>query len=54
VVDLHGNRNAALATWKDKGRQGVTTQTILVDPAPGIHYHEEVSPTLHIPVASWV
>jgi hypothetical protein len=47
VVDLHGNRNSALATWSDITRLGLTTQTILLDPAPGIHYHEEITPTVH-------
>jgi hypothetical protein len=47
VIDLHGNRNSALATWHDKNRRGVMTQTLLVDPANGIHYHEEIAPTVH-------
>ena len=54
VVDLHGNRNAALARWFDRSSAStLITETILGNPAVFAneltrpHYHEEVTGTRH-------
>src|ERR1700754_4024642 len=57
IVDLHGNRNSALACWFDRSRSTLTTETILANPVVMAgeltkpHYHEEVTGTRHRPVA---
>ena len=57
IVDLHGNRNSALACWFDRSRSTLTTETILANPVVMAdeltkpHYHEEVTGTRHRQVA---
>lgn len=59
VVDLHGNRNAALACWFDGSRSTLMTETILANPIVMMdeltrpHYHEEVTGTRHRKLAEW-
>ncbi|GLU34030.1 hypothetical protein WKR88_12415 [Trinickia caryophylli] len=56
VVDLHGNRNSALACWFDRARSTLVTETILANPevmaaeATKPRYHEEVTGTRHVRV----
>jgi hypothetical protein len=56
IVDLHGNRNSALACWFDRSRSTLTTETILANPVVMAdeltkpHYHEEVTGTRHVKV----
>lgn len=53
VVNLHGNRNSALACRFEPGESSLITETILgnanvmQDPATRPHYHEEQTPTRH-------
>ena len=53
VVDMHGNRNSALACWFADGEDCLLTETILANstlmssPAGKPHYHEEKTPTRH-------
>lgn len=53
IVDMHGNRNSALACWFQDGEECLLTETILaipalMDSAKGRpHYHEEKTPTRH-------
>lgn len=55
VMDLHGNRNSALACWYTEGEDCLLTETILANPtlmsspAGRPHYHEEKTPTRHSP-----
>lgn len=58
VVDLHGNRNSALACWFDRSKRlTLTTETILANPivmadeSTKPHYHEEVTGTRHAKLA---
>lgn len=59
VVDLHGNRNAALACWFSDGEHSLQTETILADQPTmnsrehGPHYHQEQTPTRHTPAPNW-
>jgi hypothetical protein len=52
-VDLHGNRNSALACWGHLTKNSLVTQTTLgnndvfKDPKTKPHYHEERHPTVH-------
>ncbi|NVZ53125.1 hypothetical protein HX792_22475 [Pseudomonas sp. B6002] len=53
VVDMHGNRNSALACWFKGGDDALLTETILANAdlmkseAGRPHYHEERAPTRH-------
>ncbi|MGY2200734.1 hypothetical protein [Pseudomonas gingeri] len=53
IVDMHGNRNSALACWFKDGEDCLLTETILANPelmASEVgrpHYHEEKTPTRH-------
>ncbi|NWD70294.1 hypothetical protein HX870_22095 [Pseudomonas gingeri] len=53
IVDMHGNRNSALACWFKDGEDGLLTETILANQdlmnseAGKPHYHEEKTPTRH-------
>ncbi|MCP1452710.1 MULTISPECIES: hypothetical protein [Pseudomonas] len=53
VVDMHGNRNSALACWFWEGEDCLLTETILANstlmnsPQGKPHYHEEKTPTRH-------
>ncbi|KAF0814099.1 hypothetical protein IGB42_00996 [Andreprevotia sp. IGB-42] len=55
IVDLHGNRNSALACWFQDGLQQLVTETILATDAvmsaeaTRPHYHEEKTATRHEP-----
>ncbi|RKP48178.1 hypothetical protein [Trinickia fusca] len=57
IIDLHGNRNSALACWFDGSRSTLTTETILANPIVMAaeltkpHYHEEVTGTRHTKLA---
>ncbi|WP_237140815.1 MULTISPECIES: hypothetical protein [Pseudomonas] len=52
-MDLHGNRNSALACWFGEGEDCLLTETILANstlmssPQGKPHYHEEKAPTRH-------
>ncbi|MES3025827.1 MAG: hypothetical protein V4857_29970 [Pseudomonadota bacterium] len=58
VLDLHGNRNSALACWPDQDKATLSTTTILaIDEvmqaeATKPHYHEEPAGTVHEGLAS--
>lgn len=58
IVDLHGNRNSALACWSVPAKPTLVTETILANAAlmssaqAGLHYHEEVTATRHTPPAA--
>jgi hypothetical protein len=53
VLDMHGNRNSALACRFEENKPSLLTTTILADaammvaPATRPHYHEEKHPTVH-------
>lgn len=53
VVDMHGNRNSALACWFKEGEDCLLTETILANSTlmnskeGKPHYHEEKTPTRH-------
>lgn len=53
VVNLHGNRNSALACWFNDGVDSLQTETILANhetmasEACRPHYHQEQTPTRH-------
>ncbi|BBP79658.1 hypothetical protein PHLH7_57620 [Pseudomonas sp. Ost2] len=53
VVDMHGNRNSALACWFKDGEDALLTETILANAklmssdVGKPHYHEETTPTRH-------
>ncbi|ROM76366.1 MULTISPECIES: hypothetical protein [Pseudomonas] len=53
VVDMHGNRNSALACWFKDGEDSLLTETILANSTlmnsttGKPHYHEEKAPTQH-------
>ncbi|UUQ62968.1 hypothetical protein NLK61_16915 [Pseudomonas fuscovaginae UPB0736] len=53
VVDMHGNRNSALACWFQGEEDCLLTETILATPelmdseTGRPHYHEEKTPTRH-------
>lgn len=59
VVDLHGNRNSALACWFTDGEHSLQTETILADrptmssEAHGPHYQQQQTPTRHSPPQGW-
>lgn len=58
VIDLHGNRNSALACWFRDGRNVVRTETfsanaeVFAAAATKPHYHEEKTATRHEPPAA--
>lgn len=58
IVDLHGNRNSALACWYREGKAVLSTTTILANDElmraepTRPRYHEERSPTRHDPLGS--
>jgi len=53
IVDMHGNRNSALACWFKEGEDSLLTETILANhdlmnsETGRPHYHEEQTPTRH-------
>jgi hypothetical protein len=53
VLDMHGNRNLALACRFEENKPSLLTTTILADaammvaPATRPHYHKEKHPTVH-------
>jgi hypothetical protein len=55
IVDMHGNRNSALACWFKEGEDSLLTETILANhdlmssERGSPHYHEEKTPTRHEP-----
>ncbi|AMB83996.1 hypothetical protein AWM79_01200 [Pseudomonas agarici] len=55
IVDMHGNRNSALACRFNEGEDCLATETILANPELMTselgkpHYHEEKTPTRHEP-----
>ena len=53
IIDMHGNRNSALACRFDEYQTALSTTTVLGNwatmeaPATCPHYHEEKAPTVH-------